>query len=198
MKFPSILLTASLSALLLISPGAKACLVCKASPLESVLVTELEGSEEVVVGRPSESGEPDRFRIDKILKGSAGLKGIEVKATLPLFSTDAGKTGRGAVLLTRWNKDANWIIRGPAVDRYHTAFYDEVLSLSPRENGDLIDEVGRVTFFMAYLHHEDSILAKAAATEVANASYAAIKVAKRKLDPVKIREALADPAIGDR
>lgn len=169
-------------------------MVCVADPMERVLVTEVQGSEDVILARPSNGGEANRFQITKVLKSAADLQsGAEVRASLPLFSTDAGKIGRGTVLLTRRDAKSAWIIRAPANGLHQVAFFQKVLSMPPE-----LDDTPRTAFFARYLHHADPLLAKAAAAEIASAPYASLAVLKEKLEAEKIRAHLQDPAAGDR
>lgn len=166
-----------------------ACMVCVADPMERVLVTELEKSEEVVLARPVPDSRDGRFQIVRVLKGESSITpGTEVVASLPLFSEDGGKMGPGIVLLTRRNVDSFWIIRAPASVLHQVLFFQKVLSIPPAP-----DEAGaahaarRTKFFLRYLHHADPLLDRAAAAEIANAPYSALKAVKEGLSHDKIR-----------
>jgi hypothetical protein len=148
----------------------------------------------VVWGGGGGGGVGGGFAVTKVLRSGEGLEvGAEVKAALPLFSSDGGKMGRGVVLLTRQGAGADWVIRAPASGLHQVAFYQKVLSM-PED----LDEVRRAAFFARYLHHADAVLARAAAAEISSAPYAALGAMGEKLDAEKIRAALEDPAAGDR
>lgn len=170
----------------------RACMVCVADPLESVLVRELQGSDEVALAQAAGDRNEGRYEIIKILKSAAGVKvGELVDAKLPLFSVDGGKIGREIVLVTRRSVEEPWFLRGPAADLFQTTFYGDVL-LQPLAGGlDVLDEINRILFFVGYLHHEDVILAKAAAAELAKVPYGSMKKVRTRLDPQKIRAELA-------
>lgn len=175
-----------------------ACLVCVADPLETVLVAELERSAQVVLARPVGDSDEGRFRIETIYRGTDGLAvGTEVKASLPLFSSEQAKIGQGAVLLTRRGHKAEWVIRAPASPS-HVAFFEEVLTLPKAGSGDLLDELGRAIFFARHLHHEDAVLARAGAAELTRLPYPMLRRIRSRLDPEKIRKELGNPASADR
>jgi hypothetical protein len=176
-------------------------MVCVADPLERVLVTELQASEDVVLARTlTDGGDEGRFRISKVLKGSAGTKaGLEVDAQLPAFSTDAGKVGKRVVLLTRRDKDAQWIMRAPASLLHQMLFYQKVMSMQQVKSAEQAQEDRRrAAFFLSYLHHADPLLVRVAAAEVSSAPYPAMKALKEKLDVKKIRAELENPASFER
>lgn len=175
-------------------------MVCKADPMERVLVTELQGSEEVVLARRVADGKAGRFQIVKILKSAAKIQpGTEVDASLPLFSTDGGKIGQGTMLLMRRDAKSDWIIRAPASGLHQVLFFRKVLSIptvKAAENAD--HDARRADFFLRYLHHADPLLDRAAAAEIASAPYPALKAVKEKLSLEKIRKELESPAAGER
>jgi hypothetical protein len=182
----------------LFSSPSPACIVCVADPLETVLVAELEGAAQVVVAVPLGDRDENRYRIETIYRGPATLKpGDELSAALPLFSTDGGKIGTEAVLITRRDDKADWTIRAPA-DREHLAFFESVLSLPKPGSMDVLDELNRAVFFAGHLHDEDAILAKAGAAELTRLPYPMLKKIRTRLDPVAIRSELKNPAAADR
>ena len=178
-----------------------ACLVCVADPLERVLVTALQASEDVVLARTLEGdGGGGGFRISRVLKGGAGTEaGLEVEAQLPAFSADAGKVGRRAVLLTRRDRDAQWVMRAPASLLHQVLFYQKVISMQQAKSADQAQEDRRrAAFFLSYLHHADPLLVRVAAAEVSSAPYPAMKALREKLDVEKIRAELEIPASFER
>lgn len=176
----------------------RACLVCVADPLETVLVSELENAREVVLAVPVEGGEEGQYKIETIYRGSASLKpGTEVKASLPLFSTDRGKIGTDAVLLTRSDEKSDWIMRAPAA-KHHIAFFEAVQTLPKAGSMDLLSEINRALFFASYLHDEEAIFAKAGAAELTRLPYSMLKKIRKAFDPEKLRRAIQNPAEADR
>jgi hypothetical protein len=193
--------------LLLSISRISACFVCVAEPMESALIRELQGSEELVLAYPTKDGDEGTFKVTKVLRSNARSKagigigtsiGDVVEADLPLFSVDGGKIGRATVLLTRNRGSKVWIIRAPASSPEQTDFFDEVLSEMSAGAGDVLDEINRAVFFIAYLHHEDPLLAKAAAAELAKMPYPVMKRVRTKLDVQKIRQELAKQGLVKR
>ena len=175
-----------------------ACIVCVADPLETVLVAELEGAAQVVVAAPVGGRDAGLYRIQTVYRGPSTLRaGDEIKAALPLFSTDTGKVGVGAVLVTRADDQSGWIIRAPA-DKHHVAFFEAVQTLPPAGSKDVLDELNRAVFFAGYLHDDDAILARAGAAELTRLPYPMLKKIRSRLDPAAIRLELRNPAAVDR
>lgn len=173
---------------------ARACIVCVPDALETVLVTELERSGAIVVATPADS----RFRIKRVLRGPSTLTtGTLVDAALPMFSEERGKMGLGSVLLTRRDEKAAWVIRAPATDR-HQQFFDDVLALPAADSTDVLDELNRAVFFVGHLHHQDPILARTGAAQVARLPYPALKNVRSLLDRERIHAELRKPTAVDR
>lgn len=174
-------------------------MVCAPVPMESILVSELESSEAIVLAKPLEGAGEGRYEILKVLKNQRPIEpAMVVEAALPFLSVDAGKIGVGKVLLTRVDDGEAWVIRGPASEPQHVEFYEEVLSLPQSGGQDPLGGAIRANYFVKFLHHEDALLAKAAAVEMSKASYSALRGMKTRLDAAALRAALGNPALVDR
>jgi hypothetical protein len=177
-----------LAMLPLLTGSLNACYTCVAVPMESVLITELESAEHVVVASPLEDG---RYERTKGLKGDVEMIST-FDATYTAWSDDQWKVGAGAALVTRSNEEAPWVIRGPAEDEAHLAFYRNILDLDPAESK------ARLAFFAQHLHAEDPILARSAAAELAQAPYRELCEVRDSLDLEALRRSIDNPTEVDR
>tara|TARA_R110000850_G_scaffold49672_8_gene122302 strand:- start:2042 stop:3103 length:1062 start_codon:yes stop_codon:yes gene_type:complete len=176
--------------LLVLQPG-HACMVCVADPMEGVLVSELQRSQEIVLARPVAGGGANQYGITKVLKGDWVDPGDQVEAGLPLFSEDGGKMGGGMVLLTRFDDYSGWVIRAPAQGLHQVLFFRKVLELlSTEDSGDESASSRRAAFFAGYLHHPDPMMARAAAAELSKVPYSEMVNLKGRLDSEKVRAEL--------
>lgn len=166
------------------SPGLYACQVCEVLPMHEVLVEELNHSQDAVLAVEI-TNEEDNYEIVEVLKTNSNLKSrTKVSASLPLFSGDAGKISHQTVLLTREGDNGNWVIRAPAEQAQQVDLFKKILLL-PKDDDD-----ARAAFFVKYLHHDEPLLAKVAATEMSNLPYASLHHVKTELNLAKIREYL--------
>jgi hypothetical protein len=189
----------SVAAMIACSPFAvEACFVCVADPLETVLVANLETAGQVVIASPVGDPSDAVYEVVTVYRGEPQIAvNDRITATLPMFSDDAGKVGRGDVLITRAGEGQDWLIRSPA-EKEHVGFIESVLQLPQADSQDLLDQINRALFFASHLHAEDALLARAAAAELTRVPYPVLKKIRSRLDPVAIRKALRDPAYADR
>jgi hypothetical protein len=165
-----------------------ACYTCVAVPMESVLIAELESAEHVVVAEPKEDG---RYERTKGLKGNVEMVST-FDAVYTAWSDDQWKVGSGAALVTRSNEESSWVIRGPAEDEAHLAFYRNILDLDPTKSA------ARLAFFAKHLHAEDPLLARSAAAELAQAPYRDLREVRESLDLKALRRSIDNPTEVDR
>lgn len=171
------------------APAARSCSLCLSAFELELSPQFLVHAQQAVLAVPDG---PQRHKVIAVIKQGPAA-GDEIKAKVTRLGSPFMQDSAAPRLLIREEGWLMWVDLGP-VGQQHADWLRTAAGFGRRSDRTEAEGARQVAFFLPALASPEPMIAKMAATEIANSSYSAMRANRANIDLALVRERLAAPA----